>query len=154
MPDVPFTLKTFGLDITRPLRCNVIFTPSVSAAVGPDGLLIGRVVVPWSEIDTTTGVGVARLASTTQLQPACHYWISFEWLDTAPSGFAEIQWPLHVPPSGGTLAELLKLAPPAGSYMFGHGPPPPGVPPRGVFYVDLATPGDHLNIYGEPGAIV
>lgn len=153
MPDVGFNLLTFGLDPTRDIGAAVVFTPSVRAAVGPGKLLIGRVRVPVSDINPITGRGVATVAQTTNLRPACHYVVSIEWDESAPSGWAEINWPLRVPAGGGELADLLKLAPPAGTYMFGHGPPPPGVPPAGVFYIDLATPGDKLNIYGEPGAI-
>ena len=153
MPNVSFRLRTFGLDLTRDIRANVIFTPSRRGAIGPDGILVSRVVVPFSEINPTTGVGVAVLAQTTLLRPETHFIVSIEWVDAAPSGWAEINWPLRVHAGGGNLADLLQLAPPAGSFMLGHGAPPPGVPPAGTFYVDLATPGDKLNIYGEAGAI-
>ncbi|PPG29637.1 hypothetical protein [Pseudoclavibacter sp. RFBB5] len=124
MPDVPFTLKTFGLESTRGRRANFIFTPSRHGAIGPDGVLVGRVVVKWSEIDMETGIGVAKVAQTTTLRPACHYKVSVEWIDDAPEGFADIPWPLHVPAEGGPLSQLLKI--PAPENAFAVGPVDPG----------------------------
>ena len=123
MPEVPFTLKDFGLETTRGRRANVIFTPSNAAAMGPDGMLVGRVVVKWSEINPETGVGVATLAETTFLRPATHYVVSIEWLDDAPSGWAEIKWPVQVPAAGGPLSELLKIPWPLGALAISPIPP-------------------------------
>ncbi|PPG25962.1 hypothetical protein C5E10_17995 [Pseudoclavibacter sp. RFBG4] len=109
MPNVPFKLKDFGLDPTTPRRANVIFTPSVPAAIGVDGILIGRRVVKWSDIHPITGAGVAVVAQTTTLRPECHLIVSIEWIDDAPSGWGELAWPLRVPAEGGNLVDLLDM---------------------------------------------
>ncbi|MFB9286453.1 hypothetical protein, partial [Pseudoclavibacter helvolus] len=109
MPNVTFTLKTFGLSPTRDIRANVIFTPSRQGAIGPDGVLVRRVVVPWNEIDPVTGKGTANLANTTDLRPPCHFIMSIDWIDGSPQGWAEIQYPLHVNALGGDVSELLDM---------------------------------------------
>ena len=126
MPDVRFRLLTFGLDTTRDLYASVVFTPSVRGAIGPGGLHVGRVVVPFGEIDPTTGIGVARLAETTLLRPECHFIVSVEWAESAPQGWAEINWPIHVPLAGGWLEDLLPVPPSPVHTWTSLNPPPPG----------------------------
>ncbi|VXB32444.1 hypothetical protein [Pseudoclavibacter sp. 8L] len=150
MPNVPFTLKTFGLETTRGLRAQVVFTPSTPGAIGPDGMLIRRVVVPWSAIDQITGIGVAVLAATTSLRPKTHYIVSVEWLDGVPSGWAEIAWPVRVPPGGGTLSELIELPTETGVVRVGRGVAK-AIP--GVLVVDIAGDGaGRAELVFEKGA--
>ncbi|MBB2959507.1 hypothetical protein [Pseudoclavibacter helvolus] len=52
---------------------------------------------------------------------------------------------------GGAIQAPESVAAPPGSIMFGHGP---YNPPRGTIYLDLAAPGDKVNIHGEPGAVI
>lgn len=156
MPIISGRVRDFGLKSLTDQQLRIVFVPSNPAATGADGVLVGPVVVENSQIDAPTGIFETELAQTTLLQPPTHFRIRVEFYSRTGDrldGMVELDWELHVPAGDRSLKELLDLAPPAGTYMFGHGPPPPGVPPRGVFYVDLSTPGGRLNIYGEPGAI-
>lgn len=139
MPNVTFTLRTFGLEMTRSLRANVVFTPSRSAAIGPDGIRIRREVVPFSAIDSVTGVGVARLAQTTLLRPATHYIVSIEWLDGPADGWGEINWPLHVPAAGGDLGDLIRLPAPSAAAVVTQDTPPNDLVAVGGLWVDTSS---------------
>ncbi|WP_394254696.1 hypothetical protein [Pseudoclavibacter helvolus] len=107
MPEVTFQLRTFGLEATRDLLANVVFTPSRDGAIGLDGMLVRRVLVPFSSIDAITGRGQVTLARTVGLKPPTHYDVSVEWLDPALEGWASISVPIHVPASGGDLSDLV-----------------------------------------------
>lgn len=54
-------------------------------------------------------------------------------------------------PGGGVIRHPDNVPALPGQIMFGYGP---FEPPRGVLYLDLAAPGDKVNIHGEPGAVV
>ena len=152
MADVPFTLKTFGLDVTSGLRAQVAFEPSRQLASGPDGLLVRRVVVPWDEINPTTGVGVADLAPTTRLTPRTFYRVRVELLnpdDGSVSAWATLDAELHVPPEGGSLADLLDAPPPFTGILFGYGP---YEPPAGFVYLDLTGP--NIVLYGQERQLI
>ena len=140
MPNVSFRLRTFGLDLTRDIRANVIFTPSRRGAIGPDGILVSRVVVPFSEINPTTGVGVAVLAQTTLLRPETHFNVSIEWLDAAPSGWAEINWPIRVPATGGNLRDLMDIPAPSNAFAIARSDPGIRVGIGGAWIDDSVSP--------------
>lgn len=151
MPNVSFTLKTFGLKLTRDMRANVVFTPSRPSALSPEGILIGRVVVPFSHINEETGLATVELAQTTLLRPATHYIVSVEWLDGSPSGWAEINWPIRVPAGGGALSNLMELPPEPGSILIGYDIPHAI---RGVLAVDIKGNENGLaELVVERGAI-
>lgn len=143
-----FSARTYGLTAFPPgEKLKVGFFPS-GAGFTTVSAFPQRPV--WVEPDATGFVSV-DLAPTTELRPEVWYEVRFEWFNWDPQKNewvtverSTIDGRLRLPPTGGTLGDLLDADAPPGVLMWGYGPPPPHL--KDTFYVDIS--GMELVAYG------
>ncbi|MBF4549228.1 hypothetical protein [Pseudoclavibacter sp. VKM Ac-2888] len=144
MPVINGRVRDFGLGDLTSHRLRLIFSPSNSAAMGPDGtLVLGPVVVENDDINPTTGGFQVELARTTLLRPATHFTLRAEWFSKTSDrleGYAVIDWPLHVPAAGGALSTLLDIPGPLNATAYSAVDPGALVAVGGVWVNTGVTP--------------
>ncbi|PPF38332.1 sialate O-acetylesterase [Pseudoclavibacter sp. AY1H1] len=144
MPIVSGQVRDFGLADLTSHRLRLIFSPSNSAAMGPDGtLVLGPVVVENDQINPTTGGFQVELARTTLLRPATFFTLRAEWFSKTSDrleGVAVIDWPLRVPAAGGALSTLLNMPGPVSATAFSAVDPGALVAVGGVWVDTGVTP--------------
>lgn len=154
MPQVTGSIRTWQFQPFPPDEKLVVkFIPSSAGSVGSTLLPLREEHI---EPDANGGIDV-NLAETTLPMQDVFFRIVLEWFvrdrlneQWVTRGRSEVPGELRVPPSGGNLADLLKVPPTPGIILRGYGPPPDSL--DNVTYWDLSGPRPVL--YLPEGALI
>lgn len=146
MATVTGTLNDFNLQSLASYSPRVVFTASEPAA-SPARLFSTK---PIMVTPNASGGFTVELQPTTQLVPeGVFYRIRIEWLDSTGGfvGVDFVDWPLLVPDTGGSIQDLLDVAPGTSLVWVGLVPPPEDPPKAGRLWLVMnpLNPNDPAN---------